>query len=198
MKTPHTIFLQEKMLLLSGKKKVLDVGGGKRFQKWLKEYEGLFVHTDFKTLDLDPRTEADVVGDIHAIPLPNESIDSIICSSVLEHVRDPAQAVRELHRILKKGGSIFVYVPSIYPYHARKGSYPDYWRFFDDTLTVLFSDFTSIEIVKTGGYFRALSFFVPFQSSMRGFLDFISHWLDTFCARKTRATTSGYYLYAEK
>ena len=58
--------------------------------------------------------------------------------NVLEHIKDPIRAVGEMHRILKKGGKIFVYVPSIYPYHARKGFYPDYWRFFDDTLLFLF------------------------------------------------------------
>lgn len=186
------------MLLISKENVVLDIGGGDRFQKWLQPYESLFSNSRYMTMDYDAKTGADVVGDIHAIPLASESVDAVICSSVLEHVKDPIRAVLELKRVLRKEGKIFVYVPSIYPYHARKGSYPDYWRFFDDTLLFLFEGFSSVELVKYGGYFKALFFFIPFQHKLKPILGPLSAFLDKIFRTDRRTTTSGYYLYAVK
>lgn len=191
-------FQDESLKKISQEKIILDVGGGERFTKWLKEYKDILEVRDYKTFDYDSKTNPDVVGDIHSIPLPDESIDAIICSSVLEHVENPNLAVKEMHRILKKGGKIFVYVPSIYPYHARKGHYPDYWRIFDDTLERLFSKFTHVKLQKVGGYFRAMFFFVPFQDKLKFILQPLSYFLDKVFGTEKKTTTSGYMLYAEK
>lgn len=198
MNEPHQKFIDEKIHEISKSKRVLDIGGGERFQKWLTRYKDLFTAEQYQTMDYDPHSGADVVGDIHAIPLADSSVDAIICHSVLEHVKDPVRAVGELQRILVDGGKIFVHVPSIYPYHARKGHYEDYWRFFDDTLVFLFRDFSKVEMVKRGGYFKALFFFIPFQHKMRPFLDTVSTLLDTIFRTESRTTTSGYYLFAVK
>jgi ubiquinone/menaquinone biosynthesis C-methylase UbiE len=39
-----------------------------------------------------------------AIPLPDDSVDEVICSLVLCTVHDPAQALREVRRVLRPGG----------------------------------------------------------------------------------------------
>ncbi|MEK7133866.1 MAG: methyltransferase domain-containing protein [Patescibacteria group bacterium] len=178
---------------------VLDVGGGKRFTKWLARYKKELEGCDYKTFDYDASTGADIVGDIHEMPIKDEYCDAIICSSVLEHVRDPLRAMSELRRILKKEGLIFLYVPSIYPYHARKGHYPDYWRFFDDTMReLLFAGFSNVTVHKRGGYFLALSFFVPMQHKLRWLLNPIAQTLDTLLRTNKRNTTAGYYVLAVK
>src|SRR3989344_5924653 len=177
---------------------VLDIGGGERFSKWLAPYKKEFERCDYKTFDYDASTGADIVGDIHKMPIEDSYCDAIICSSVLEHVRDPLTAMSELRRILRRGGYMFLYVPSIYPYHARKGHYPDYWRFFDDTMQELFSGFTSVEIEKRGGYFFALSFFVPLQHKLRWFLNPLAGFFDSAFQTHKRNTTSGYYVLAVK
>jgi len=192
------IFIDTAMKNIAREHIVLDVGGGERFGKWMKEYEPLFSACDYRTLDYDASTGADVVGDIHAIPLPEGSVDAVICSSVLEHVREPYVAMNEITRILRKGGKLFLYVPSIYPYHARKGHYPDYWRFFGDTVEELTRGFAEVTIEKQGGYFYALSFFVPMQHRLRWFLVPLAEALDTVFQTEKRTTTSGYYVYAAK
>ena len=191
-------FVDEKIKEIAKEKSVLDIGGGERFQKWLAPYKELFKDVAYKSMDYDPASGADVIGDIHKIPLAENSIDAIICHSVLEHVRDPLLATKELHRILRPGGKIFVHVPSIYPYHARKGSYPDYWRFFDDTLLVMFGNFSHFEIEKRGGYFTAFFFFMPFQHKLRFLIDPVADFLDRIFKTEKRTTTSGYYIYAIK
>ena len=191
-------FIDEKMAEVAKEKFVLDVGGGGRFTKWLSVYRDLFKNCDYKTMDFDSSTGADVVGDIHNIPLNDKSVDAVICGSVLEHVENPILAVKEIHRILKDGGKLFVSIPSTYPYHARKGHYPDYWRFFDDTINILFKDFKKVEFIKRGGYFKAMFFFLPLQHRLRFIIDPLSGFLDYVFKTENRSTTSGYYIYAIK
>jgi len=198
MTSDYKKFIDEKVRDICLCPVVLDVGGGERFQKWLAPYKDLFVNCEYKTMDYDSRTGADVVGDIHAIPLADASIDGIICHSVLEHIENPIKAMEEMKRILKPGGKLFVYFPSIYPYHARRGSYPDYWRFFDDTVHLLFRGLRDVEIVKRGGYFKALFFVMPMQHRLRFIIDPLAGFLDRVLNTNTRVTTSGYYIYAIK
>lgn len=192
------LFVGRSMAEMAKRKVVLDVGGGERFTKWMKPYARLFDETDYRTFDFDSSTNPDVVGDIHSIPLADNSVDGVICSSVLEHVWNPVKAFSELERILRPGGLMFFYVPSIYPYHARKGHYPDHWRFFEDTIIELFKNFKQVEIYKRGGYFMALSFFVPMQHKLRPLLNFSAQWLDKIFRTDRRNTTSGFYVLAVK
>ena len=47
---------------------------------------------------------ADLKLDIQSTELPDESYDIIICNHVLEHVKDFRKALKEVYRILRKGG----------------------------------------------------------------------------------------------
>jgi SAM-dependent methyltransferase len=65
---------------------------------------------DYVSTDIDdPR--ADLNFDIQDIPLPEASVDVIVCSHVLEHVPDDRRATRELARILRPGGTALILVP---------------------------------------------------------------------------------------
>jgi SAM-dependent methyltransferase len=191
-------FIDSKIREISREKVILDVGGGNPFTKWLSPYKSLFANAEYKTMDYDATTGADIIGDIHNIPLPDSSIDAIICHSVLEHVVSPTGAMQEMYRVLRPHGKIFLHVPSIYPYHARAGHYGDYWRFFDDTIKILFGDFSKVEYVKRGGYFTALFFFLPMQHRLRFVIDPLASFLDGLFKTERRTTTSGYYVYAIK
>ncbi|MBN2185379.1 MAG: class I SAM-dependent methyltransferase [Candidatus Krumholzibacteriota bacterium] len=46
------------------------------------------------------------------IPLPDSSVDYSVSFEVLEHVKDEAQALKELARVLKPGGSLAISVPN--------------------------------------------------------------------------------------
>lgn len=197
-KEKYESFIDESMNRIATKHKILDVGGGKPFTKWLKKYQPLLKNNDYQTFDYDSHTGAHIIGDIHNMPIPDSTYDAIICSSVLEHVRDPLTAMKELYRILKPGGYIHFYVPSIYPYHSQNAPYPDLWRFFDDTIDILFEKFSSVEIEKQGGYFLALSFFIPAQHRLRWILNPLAHTFDFLFKTHTRRTTAGYYVFAIK
>jgi SAM-dependent methyltransferase len=50
--------------------------------------------------------------DLTRCPLPDASVDVVFLLNVLEHIEDHAEAVRQLHRILKPGGLAVVEVPA--------------------------------------------------------------------------------------
>lgn len=45
------------------------------------------------------------------MPLKTSSIDFILCTKVLEHVKEPKQLLLEFYNILKPGGHLFMTVP---------------------------------------------------------------------------------------
>ncbi len=55
----------------------------------------------------------DIVHDLDTIPYPfkNDSIDEIHMYHVLEHLNEPIKKIEEIHRILKKGGKLYLRVP---------------------------------------------------------------------------------------
>lgn len=58
-----------------------------------------------------------VRGSALELPFADGSIDKAVSSEVLEHLPDDVAAVRELHRVLKPGGTLAVTVPSArYPF----------------------------------------------------------------------------------
>jgi SAM-dependent methyltransferase len=64
--------------------------------------------------------------DLEAIDRPDESYDIILCSHVLEHVRDDAKALRELMRVLSPDGFLLLIVP-----RSEAGTLTDDWAFPD-------------------------------------------------------------------
>ena len=52
-----------------------------------------------------------IVADSFQLPFDDYSFDCVIASEIIEHVIDPAKFVKELFRIVKKGGSLVVTTP---------------------------------------------------------------------------------------
>lgn len=56
-----------------------------------------------------------VVQDLHHLGFRSQVFDAVHCTHTLEHAHDGYRAVREMHRVLRPGGVLFVIVPD----HAR-------------------------------------------------------------------------------
>ena len=67
-------------------------------------------------------------GNTLALPFRAARFDRIICSEVLEHVTDPAQAVSELGQVLKPGGLLAVSVPTPFTERAYRFASDDYFN----------------------------------------------------------------------
>jgi SAM-dependent methyltransferase len=112
-------------------------------------------------LDLNPAEEVDVLGDLLRLPLRHGSVDTLVCTGVLEHVSDSHQAVAEMHRVLKFGGRVFVETPFMQTVHA---SPDDYSRWTPNGLRQLLKDFTILECRVAAGPASALAW--QFQATM--------------------------------
>ena len=63
-------------------------------------------------------THVDVEADLaKPIPLPDSAFDTILCSSVLEHLPEPSLFWSELARLLSPGGNVIMNVPFLYWLH---------------------------------------------------------------------------------
>jgi len=85
--------------------------------------------------------------DIRSLEFPDDMFDGIVCNAILEHVDDPARAIRELYRVLRPTGKIWVEVPLNQPYHPSPN---DYWRVTPEGLRLWMRQFKE---VSCGGFF---------------------------------------------
>jgi|ERR1019366_1225013 ubiquinone/menaquinone biosynthesis C-methylase UbiE len=53
-------------------------------------------------------------GSVESVPLPSESLDAVICIGVLEYLPNNAEALREIHRTLRKGGVAIISFPNLH------------------------------------------------------------------------------------
>lgn len=205
VKKPWDIFFEEKMLkMFTEKKTVIDIGGGLRIAKeknnrfdparaWLIPYAEKI---DYKVMDPVPDYHPDLVGDIHALPFADNSVDAIVCISVLEHVEDPIKAFKEMYRVLKPGGYCFIYVPFLYYYHAERGYYADYWRFTKDILELLAKPFSSREMCSVRGATEAWLKISPLGRSK--FICDLGYFLDKLTGKINSNQVGGYDLFLIK
>jgi len=78
----------------------------------------------------------------------HQSFGGIVCSHLLEHVKDPFSAARNIAALLAPGGQVFVQVPWVQAFHA----FPDdYWRISLSGLEVLFEGLVPRDAFYSGG-----------------------------------------------
>ena len=109
-------------------KVVVDIGGKNVNGSLRFFFENLGMK--YICVDIEPDTSVDIVvkpGD--KLPFDNGSIDLILSTSCFEH--DPCFWItfKEMTRITKLGGFIYVNAPTDGPYHCYPG---DNWRFYSD------------------------------------------------------------------
>lgn len=92
---------------------VLDCGCGSRTAR----YDNL---VQLEIVDYD---NVDVLGVNQALPFKDETFHAVLSFDVLEHVDDPFLAAREIIRVLKPGGTLYVDVPFMQNEHG----YPEHY-----------------------------------------------------------------------
>jgi len=139
--------------------RVLDIGsGGSSYGRYFPNR---------LTIDIDPNRHPDIVGDAHALPFKDEEFGTILCTEVLEHLREPHIAIGEMWRVLKRGGTLILSTRFVYPLHDAPH---DYWRFTKYGLRELFREWDVIEIVEEAGTFSTVGVLlqrIAFQSRLR-------------------------------
>ncbi len=111
------------------KDRILDVGCGDGFYLFLLDKLGTY--EKLLGIDNNPSSIAAakklvpaksvqiVVGDILKSGFPKESFSKILCSEVVEHLPNDVAGLVAMHRLLRKGGTLYITVPHI--------NYPPFW-----------------------------------------------------------------------
>lgn len=74
---------------------------------------GKDIRQGFINVDAVALPEVDVVHDLNAFPYPfeDESVDFVLMSAILEHLKEPIDVLAEVHRILRPHGICEIIVP---------------------------------------------------------------------------------------
>jgi len=112
----HTKRLEIVKALVTGNKgKLLDCGCGEGhlLQEVGGEKYGIDSSHFALTKARERNPDAEILkGDLTHLPFDDSSFDMVICSEVLEHIRDYRSAVSEIIRITKKAGRMVITVPN--------------------------------------------------------------------------------------
>lgn len=94
-------------------------------------------HARYLGVDFLLENHPSVVASIDHLCLRDNSVDSINCISLLEHVYHPLRTIAEMFRVLRPGGCVRVQVPFLLGYH---GFPDDYFRYTHSALRHMFED----------------------------------------------------------
>lgn len=110
------------------KGKILDIGCG------IKPYQDLCSSTEYVGLEIDTqenrkRKAADFYYDGHRFPFEDGSFDAAVSSQVFEHVFNPEEFLREVHRVLKGNSPFLLTVPFVWDEHEPPFDFGRYSSF---------------------------------------------------------------------
>jgi len=134
-------------------KKILDIGAGN------SPYKKYFSKIDYSAQDIKQNKNIDYINDLNngLIAIDNASFDYILCTQVIEHLKEPLKVFQEFYRILKPKGKVFLTTNFIYQYHS---SPDDYYRFTESGLKYLgeSNGFVVKHLKPHGGIFSVISY----------------------------------------
>lgn len=146
---------------LPGDARILNLGSGvKRFGR------------SAINLDLEPFANVDVVADGQHLPFLDDVFDAVLVEYVVEHVPDSSGIVRELYRVLRRGGLVYATVPFMQSYH---GNPDDFYRFTISGFKQFWRAFDHVECGPFGGPTSALV--CTAKEYLAILLSFNSRWL---------------------
>jgi SAM-dependent methyltransferase len=101
------------------------------------------INPNVVNIDLFAFPGVNVVADLEKLPYADRSVDGLINEYVLEHVPNPIDVLREMNRILKPAGLLYVALPFLEPFHPSPN---DYYRWTKNGIREFFADYEEIKI----------------------------------------------------
>ena len=137
---------------------VLDMSTPRYLHEWIYELPSVekVLISDLCAEEVEKlghKSKVDIIGDFGAAELPvsEESFDTILCLSILEHCEAPITMLRNMAFLLRPGGIAFFLCPFAYIDGHMGNSGPDYWRFCRDGY-LLMARKAGLEVLETGQF----------------------------------------------
>jgi SAM-dependent methyltransferase len=111
--------------LLKGR--ILDLGAGEQPYRVLAEGHG----NQYVALDVtfsEPK-RPDVCADSLRLPFKDNSFDTVLCTQVAEHVKNPFLMFAEASRVLTQGGWLILTAPQAWPLHEEPYDFFRYTKY---------------------------------------------------------------------
>jgi SAM-dependent methyltransferase len=145
----NTIYRDLRRELAGFSGRLLDVGcGNSPFRHLLNpaatQYQGVDVAA---AADFGYRNPDTVYYDGHVLPFADASFEAVLCTEVLEHIPDPTETLREIHRVLKPGGKLLLTIPWSARFHYQPF---DYHRYTPSMLQELFAAYSPAVVTPRG------------------------------------------------
>lgn len=124
---------------------LLDLGCGN------KPYKEYFEVDKYVGLDKVENLGAEVVGDMQKLPFGENTFRTVVSVDSLDDVPQPELVLKEVERVLMRGGVLFLVTPQ----SAELGANYDYYRFTKNGLRYLLekNKFTILSMSERGGVF---------------------------------------------
>lgn len=141
----------KKALKKYARSSLLDIGCGEKPFKSVCEVL-VSKHIGLEHLEsIHNKEEVNIFATAYNTGLTPNSFDTILCTSVLEHLEKPQDAILEMYRVLKKGGHVILTTNFLWHIHEKPR---DFFRFTNYGLEYLFkrAGFDVIEIKPFSGF----------------------------------------------
>ncbi len=137
------------------KGRVLD-RGGVRDNKRSSFFLTLDQVESWEYVNSNADTQPDYICDAAKIPLEDQSIDTVVMTEVLEYLKSPREALKEIFRLLTPNGVCLISTPLFYPIHGDWQF--DRQRWTSVKLEEVCSDigFEEIQVMPMGGFWAVL------------------------------------------
>jgi|GEM_PF-573647 len=134
------------------KGRMVDIGSGHS-----RGYEDLFKTRvdEYLCIDQQYAENVDICTDCYDVPLPDDSVDTILSTQMLEHLDTPALMLQETYRLLKSNGKLILTVPMVWGLHEEP---IDFYRYTEYGLRYLLEQagYIDIEVQPLEGLFSVL------------------------------------------
>jgi SAM-dependent methyltransferase len=124
---------------------IVEIGGRRQ------ELAERFPDSRYLSVDYQEAVRPDLVGDAHALPLGNGTVDLYVATWLLYFSQQPSQWIDEVLRVLKPGGcAIMSFEFGVYGVKLDGTQGTDWMRYTRATVASLASGFSRVKIIPVG------------------------------------------------